>query len=215
MAMEGGAVVLVVDDDLDHLLMLEALLADAGYTVITASSCAEGRLLLKERDVDALVADFSLGDGTASELLRDLGDRRPRVALVLSGFDASEDVERTLDAGFDAHLVKPTSIELLRETLTEGLRKSPSGVRLKAGKEKAKGKATGTKLSYRTGPDGVVFGHWRTSVDHFSSSRSTVDVSALSPESQIAKTSVMLLPWTTGRDPSSAPPHRMSIASTA
>lgn len=147
MAMEGGALVLVVDDDCDHLLMLEALLDDAGYTVITATSCAEGRALLMERDVDALVADFSLGDGTASELIRDLGDRRPRVALVLSGFDASEDVERTLDAGFDAHLVKPTSIDLLREKLAEGLRKSPSGVRLKTEKVQTTGKAaaTGTK----------------------------------------------------------------------
>ena len=145
MGIEGAALVLVVDDDSDHLLMLEALLEDAGYTVITATSCAEGRALLKERDVDALVADYSLGDGTASELLRDLGDRRPRVALVLSGFDASEDIARTLDAGFDAHLVKPTSIDLLREMLTEGLRKSPSGVRLKTEKEDAKRNAEGTK----------------------------------------------------------------------
>jgi DNA-binding response OmpR family regulator len=126
----AGAVVLVVDDDCDHLLMLEALLDAVGYAVITATSCAEGRSLLMEREIDALVADFSLGDGTASELLRDLGDRRPRVALVLSGFDASEDVTRTLAAGFDAHLVKPTSIDVLRATLAEGLRKSPSGVRL-------------------------------------------------------------------------------------
>ncbi len=126
----AGALVLVVDDDCDHLLMLEALLDAAGYTVITATSCAEGRALLNEREIDALVADFSLGDGTASDLLRDLGSRRPRVALVLSGFDASEDVTRTLDAGFDAHLVKPTSIDVLRETLAEGLRRSPSGVRL-------------------------------------------------------------------------------------
>jgi DNA-binding response OmpR family regulator len=129
----AGALVLVVDDDCDHLLMLEALLDSAGYTVITATSCAEGRAILKDHEIDALVADFSLGDGTASELLRDLGDRRPRVALVLSGFDASEDVARTLEAGFDAHLVKPTSIDVLRDALAEGLRKSPSGVRLKTG----------------------------------------------------------------------------------
>lgn len=152
MALLGsGWVVLVVDDDSDHLLMLEALLEAGGYTVLTATSCAEGRAVLMDRDVDALVADYSLGDGTASELLRDLGDRRPRVALVLSGFDASEDIARTLEAGFDAHLVKPTSIDLLRELLAEGLRKSPSGVRLATGKDapaapKAQAKGTGTKL---------------------------------------------------------------------
>jgi len=150
MALQGsGSLVLVVDDDTDHLLMLEALLEAAGYSVITATSCAEGRALLMDRDVDALVADFSLGDGTASDLLRDLGDRRPRVALVLSGFDANEDVERTLEAGFDAHLVKPTSIDVLRDLLAEGLRKSQSGTRLAAGAleatRRAEVKGTGTK----------------------------------------------------------------------
>lgn len=133
MASESGWLVLVVDDDADHLLMLEALLEATGYAVITATSCAEGRALLMSRRIDALVADYSLGDGTASDLLRDLGESRPRVALVLSGFDANEDVARTLEAGFDAHLVKPTSIDLLRELLAEGLRKSESGIRLAAG----------------------------------------------------------------------------------
>ena len=132
MATQGsGWVVLVVDDDTDHLMMLEALLENAGYTVIAATSCSEGRAVLMQREIDALVADYSLGDGTASDLVRGLGDRRPRVSLVLSGFDASEDVARTLEAGFDAHLVKPTSIDLLRELLTEGLRRSRSGIRLK------------------------------------------------------------------------------------
>lgn len=113
--------------------MLEALLDATDYTVITATSCAEGRAILRDRQVDALVADYSLGDGTASDLLQGLGERRPGVALVLSGFDASEDIARTLEAGFDAHLVKPTSIDLLRELLADGLRKSQSGTRLASG----------------------------------------------------------------------------------
>ena len=121
------AVVLVVDDDRDHLLMLEAVLGSIGYEVITAASRAEGRAVLEQRHVDALVADLSLGDGTAPELLARLPDaQRPRVALVLSGFDGSEDIERTLEAGFDAHLVKPTAIEALRQAITDGLIRHPS-----------------------------------------------------------------------------------------
>jgi DNA-binding response OmpR family regulator len=128
------AVVLVVDDDRDHLLMLEAVLDATGYDVVTASSCAEGRAILESRAVDALVSDLSLGDGDALDLLARLpASQRPRVALVLSGFDASEDVDRTLRAGFDAHLVKPTAIDQLRDLLAEGLRRQhPSGIRLSA-----------------------------------------------------------------------------------
>jgi DNA-binding response OmpR family regulator len=131
---EAGArsLVLVVDDDRDHLLMLETLLDAVGYDVVTAASCAAGRALLQERSIDALIADFSLGDGTAFDLIKDIGAHRPRVALVLSGFDSSDDVERTLQAGFDAHLVKPTAIELLREVLADGLRR-PSEIRLVPG----------------------------------------------------------------------------------
>lgn len=121
------AVVLVVDDDRDHLLMLEAVLCSVGYEVVTAGSRAEGRAVLEHRHVDALVADLSLGDGTAPELLAKLpASQRPRVSLVLSGFDAREDVERTLEAGFDAHLVKPTPIDHLREEIRKGLIRRPA-----------------------------------------------------------------------------------------
>jgi len=57
MASESGWLVLVVDDDADHLLMLEALLEAAGYGVVTAASCAEGRAVLMSRRIDALVAN--------------------------------------------------------------------------------------------------------------------------------------------------------------
>jgi DNA-binding response OmpR family regulator len=134
---ESRPLVLVVDDDEDHLLMLEALLDAAGYEVVTAGSCAAGRKVLHERPVDALLADLSLGDGTALDLLRDIGASRPRVAIVLSGFDSIEDVTRTLQAGYDAHLAKPTPVELLRETIANGLRHHPSGVRVAASKSGA------------------------------------------------------------------------------
>jgi len=124
---DDRAVVLVVDDDRDHLLMLEAVLGSVGYEVLTACSRAEGRAVLERRQIDALVADLSLGDGTAPDLLAQLpATQRPRVALVLSGFDGAEDVERTLEAGFDGHLGKPTAIDELRAAITEGLTRRPS-----------------------------------------------------------------------------------------
>lgn len=136
---EPRPLVLVVDDDEDHLLMLEALLEAVGYDVVTAGSCAAGRKVLHERPVDALLADLSLGDGTALDLLRDIGTRRPRVAIVLSGFDSSEDMARTVQAGYDAHLAKPTPVELLRETIANGLRHHPSGIRISASNGNAPG----------------------------------------------------------------------------
>jgi DNA-binding response OmpR family regulator len=113
--------VLVVDDDADHTTMLELLLDAAGYRTIAATSCAEGGAALAANDVDVLVSDFTLGDGTAIDLLRRAA-HKPRVAIVLTGFDSDEDVRRTRAAGYDAHLVKPASIDALRHAIEAGLR---------------------------------------------------------------------------------------------
>jgi CheY-like chemotaxis protein len=121
---EPRPLVLVVDDNEDQLTMLDAVLETAGYEVVTAQSLAEARLVLGSRDVDALVSDLALGDGTALQLLRGLGDHRPRVAVVLSGYDGREDVERSLATGFDAHLAKPVPVEVLQEIIADGLRQS-------------------------------------------------------------------------------------------
>jgi DNA-binding response OmpR family regulator len=120
---EGAAhaVVLVVDDEPDHLMMLEILLESVGYEVVAVTSCASARHVLESRHVDVLVADLFLGDGTAMDILENAGVRRPMLAIVISGSDAAEDVERTLDAGYDAHLVKPTPIDMLREVIAAGL----------------------------------------------------------------------------------------------
>lgn len=136
--------VLVVDDDVDHCLMLEVALQCLGYEVMLAHSYHAAVALLRDRDVDALVCDLTLGDGTALDVLHGAGDRRPRVSVVLSGFDAEEDRERSLSAGFDAHLVKPTSIDQISEVLAKGLRRPHSGVRL--------AKAISADPNHRLGP---------------------------------------------------------------
>lgn len=124
------AKVLVVDDDVDHCLMLEVALESLGYEVTVAHSCRNAVALLRDADLDALVCDLTLGDGTALDILRAAGPRRPRVSVVLSGFDSEEDRERSIAAGFDAHLVKPSSIDDIARILSDGLRRPRSGVRL-------------------------------------------------------------------------------------
>lgn len=145
---EQRPLVLVVDDNEDQLVMLEALLDLEGYEVITANSVAAvASVVAASRGLDVLVADMGLGDGTAHDVMTELRamDRRPRVAVVVSGFDANEDIEATLAAGFDAHLCKPTSGDDLLAIMAEGLRKRPSGIRA----TQASATATATAVALR------------------------------------------------------------------
>lgn len=113
--------VLVLDDDEDNRSILEAVLSREGFQVTTAASSAEAQAMLAESPVDALVTDLSLGDGTAFELMDALGAKRPKVAVLVTGFDSSEDRARAKAVGFDAHLVKPIDLAALRNALTSAL----------------------------------------------------------------------------------------------
>ncbi len=113
------ATVLVLEDDEDSLLVLEAALEMQGFSVRCARSCAEAEAALGAGGVDALVSDYSLTDCNAVDWLRALGDRRPRVALLVTGHSEPEAREASRAAGFDAHLVKPiTPADLERQLRT-------------------------------------------------------------------------------------------------
>jgi DNA-binding NtrC family response regulator len=113
--------VLVVDDDEDNAMLLATMLTNNGFLVKTAGSCHEARTILAAASVDALVTDFSLGDGDAHELLASLGPKQPRVAVLVTGFGSADDRARSRAAGFHAHFVKPIAFDELQELLRKAL----------------------------------------------------------------------------------------------
>lgn len=113
--------VLVLEDDEDNLVVLEAALEMSGFAVKTARSCAEAEERLAEGGVDALVSDYSLTDENAVDWLKTLGDRRPKVALLLTGYGDPEARAASKAAGFDAHLLKPILPSELDRQLREAL----------------------------------------------------------------------------------------------
>ena len=54
-----------------------------------------------------------------SELNRDI------VLVAVTGYGQPEDQRRALDAGFDAHLVKPITLDQLNETLAKAQPRAP------------------------------------------------------------------------------------------
>jgi DNA-binding NtrC family response regulator len=115
------ATVLVLEDDEDNLLVLEAALEMSGFDVKTARSCAEAEAKLVQGEVDALVSDYSLPDGNAIDWLQRIGERRPRVALLLTGYGDAEARAASKAAGFAAHLLKPIAPTELERQLKRAL----------------------------------------------------------------------------------------------
>jgi DNA-binding response OmpR family regulator len=105
--------ILLVEDDPDTARATDRLLGRMGYdvkTVDTAKAAVEWGLAEK---FDLLLCDLALPDGNGLNVYQQIRARQPIRGIIVSGFDGDDDVQRTLDAGCLAHLVKPIDFQTL------------------------------------------------------------------------------------------------------
>jgi two-component system CheB/CheR fusion protein len=108
---------LLVDDHSDTRRVLSRILSKCGHEVATADSAQGALKLLENSRFDALISDLALPDGNGYDLVREAKQRHPLRAIALSGFGTEEDVQRSLQSGFDYHLIKPIDLNGLRSLL--------------------------------------------------------------------------------------------------
>jgi signal transduction histidine kinase/ActR/RegA family two-component response regulator len=112
----GALRILVVEDNEDARRMLGAALAHEGHEVRTASDGASALAQAADLRPQVALIDIGLPDMDGYEVARRLRaatGREPAALVALTGYGQSEDRRRTQEAGFDAHLVKPVSPDLL------------------------------------------------------------------------------------------------------
>jgi CheY-like chemotaxis protein len=102
--------VLVVDDNLDQLEILQAVLRRAGARVITARTAQEAFDHFQADPPDVVLSDLAMPIVTGYMLIRRirtarLGRNVPVIAI--TAFYEDEHRQKALDAGFDAWLAKP------------------------------------------------------------------------------------------------------------
>jgi len=110
---------LIVDDHEPTRTVLSRLLTRSGHQVSVTASMQEARETFVAQPFDVVISDLGLPDGSGLDLMRELQRLRPVAGIALSGYGMEEDLRRTRDAGFFAHLVKPVNIEQLRQLLIQ------------------------------------------------------------------------------------------------
>jgi two-component system CheB/CheR fusion protein len=112
--------ILAVDDYADALAPFAEVLRLEGAIVDTAESGKEALALLRTQHYDLLVSDLGMpemdGFQFIGEVRRHEATRELR-SIAMSGFGRRTDARRALQAGFDAHLPKPASIEELKSAI--------------------------------------------------------------------------------------------------
>ena len=108
--------ILVIDDNADVALTLSMLLKLKGYDVQSRHSGREGIQAAEAWHPGVIVCDISMPgmDGYhTARLIREQPWGSAVYLVALTGYSQAEAKERALEAGFDAHLVKPVDLEAL------------------------------------------------------------------------------------------------------
>jgi CheY-like chemotaxis protein len=112
--------ILVVEDNVDTREVIELALSALRCTVTTAATMTEAIVAADREPFDLLISDIGLPDSSGLSLMRELRSHRDCLReIALSGFGREQDLAKSKEFGFDAHLVKSVSREMLEETLRE------------------------------------------------------------------------------------------------
>jgi predicted ATPase/signal transduction histidine kinase/ActR/RegA family two-component response regulator len=114
--------ILIIDDIPDIAEILSSLLRSLGHEVTAVFSGPEGITKANEFHPEVVICDIGLPGMSGYEVARSLrSDKELKdiFLIALSGYAQPEDLERSIEAGFDTHLAKPVNLDTLEQTLAK------------------------------------------------------------------------------------------------
>ena len=109
----GGAI-LIIDDEAAIRESLETLLEFEGYSVESAETGEQGLTKIGERPFDLVLLDFALPDRNGLEVLADIRDRDPQLAvIVITAYGTVDNAVRVIQSGATNFIQKPWDNEKL------------------------------------------------------------------------------------------------------
>ncbi|HMA10204.1 MAG TPA: response regulator, partial [Ramlibacter sp.] len=127
-ALPKGQRIMVVDDNRDSADSTMSILRALGHDVVSAYDGPSALELARRLRPDVVLLDLAMpgADGFETlKLLRVQPGMYKSFVIAMTGYGAEEDKQRTRDAGFDAHLVKPIELDSLMRLLYQG--SAPAG----------------------------------------------------------------------------------------
>jgi len=112
--------ILVVDDNVDSAELLSVLLETEGHKVVVGNSGPAAIDLAVRNVPDVALVDIGMPGMDGYEVARRMraSPQLKHMALVaVTGYGQQEDIEKSLEAGFDDHVVKPVDFETLKRVL--------------------------------------------------------------------------------------------------
>ncbi|MCE5335993.1 MAG: sigma-54 dependent transcriptional regulator [Desulfobacteraceae bacterium] len=114
--------VLIVDDERNYLLVLEALLSDEGYQVITASGAEHGLELMQEHDLDVVITDMKMPGLDGMEFMDRIRLSEPDLPIIMmTAYGSVEKAVEAMRKGAFDYILKPFKNEELKLTIRKAI----------------------------------------------------------------------------------------------
>jgi two-component system, NtrC family, response regulator len=114
--------ILVVDDEINYLTVMETLLGDAGYEVLTAPSALEAIRIAEAADLDLVLTDMKMPKMTGIELLEQLQRLYPDLpVIIMTAFGTVEKAVSAMKKGAFDYILKPFKNDEILVTIAKAL----------------------------------------------------------------------------------------------
>src|SRR5262249_12769969 len=120
-SLQQGLKILLVDDHKDTCAALEKLLVRRGHLVTATHNVRSAMEAAVGNKFDLLISDIALPDGSGLEVMMQLRAISKIPGIAISGFGNNGDIERSLQAGFSEHLIKPIKLEKLEAAIERAI----------------------------------------------------------------------------------------------
>ncbi|QER42639.1 sigma-54-dependent Fis family transcriptional regulator [Thermodesulfobacterium sp. TA1] len=116
--------ILFIDDEINSLKTISAILKKHNYTVITAQTVEEGIVQLRKHKPNCILLDYRLPGMDGIEMLRWLKQENITLPVImLTAYGTIEKAVEAMKLGAFHYLVKPVDPDLLLETIREAILK--------------------------------------------------------------------------------------------
>jgi two-component system, NtrC family, response regulator len=114
--------ILIVDDERNYLLVLEALLSEEGYQVITAEGARRGLDLIEENDLDVVITDMKMPGMDGMDFMQRIQLRQPDLPVIMmTAYGSVEKAVEAMRKGAFDYILKPFKNEELKLTIGKAI----------------------------------------------------------------------------------------------
>ncbi len=115
--------ILILDDEKNYLLILEAMLGDAGYAVTALDDPETGLAFLDESEVDVVITDMKMPKVTGQQVLEHVKRNFPYIpVIIMTAFGSIEGAVEAMRIGAFDYIAKPFANDELLLTMEKASR---------------------------------------------------------------------------------------------